>query len=55
MNWQFSNSAPIYTQLIGQIRAGIVSGALAPGRAAALRPGPCHGGGRQSQHHGSAP
>lgn len=31
MNWQFSNSAPIYTQLIGQIRAGIVSGALAPG------------------------
>ena len=28
MNWQFSNSAPIYTQLIGQIRAGIVSGAL---------------------------
>ena len=31
MNWQFSNSAPIYTQLIGQIRAGSVSGALAPG------------------------
>lgn len=30
MNWQFSNSAPTYTQLIGQIRAGIVSGALAP-------------------------
>ena len=31
MNWQFSNSAPIYAQLVGQIRAGIVSGALAPG------------------------
>ena len=31
MNWLFSNSAPIYTQLIGQIRAGSVSGALAPG------------------------
>ena len=25
MNWQFSNDAPIYAQLIGQIRAGIVS------------------------------
>ena len=31
MNWQFSNDAPIYAQLIGQIRAGIVSGALSPG------------------------
>ena len=31
MNWQFSNNAPIYAQLVGQIRAGIVSGALAPG------------------------
>lgn len=31
MHWQFSNSAPIYTQLIGQIRAGIVSGVFAPG------------------------
>ena len=27
MNWQFSNDAPIYAQLIRQIRAGIVSGA----------------------------
>ena len=31
MQWQFSNSAPIYAQLIGQIRAGIVSGAFSPG------------------------
>ena len=31
MIWQFSNNAPIYAQLVGQIRAGIVSGALAPG------------------------
>ena len=31
MNWQFSNDAPIYAQLIGQIRAGIVSGAFSPG------------------------
>ena len=32
MNWQFSNDAPIYAQLIGQIRAGIVSGAFSPGK-----------------------
>lgn len=31
MNWQFSNDAPIYAQLIRQIRAGIVSGAFSPG------------------------
>ena len=31
MNWQFSNDAPIYAQLVGQIRAGIVSGAFSPG------------------------
>lgn len=31
MNWQFSNDVPIYAQLIGQIRAGIVSGAFSPG------------------------
>jgi GntR family transcriptional regulator len=31
MNWQFSNSAPIYSQLIAQITMGIVSGAFAPG------------------------
>ena len=31
MKWQFSNSAPIYAQLVGQIRAGIVSGAFSPG------------------------
>ena len=31
MNWQFSNDAPIYAQRIGQIRAGIVSGAFSPG------------------------
>ena len=31
MNWQFSNNAPIYSQLIAQITMGIVSGAFAPG------------------------
>ena len=31
MNWQFSNDAPIYAQLVRQIRAGIVSGAFSPG------------------------
>ena len=31
MNWQFSNDAPIYAQLIRRIRAGIVSGAFSPG------------------------
>ena len=31
MQWQFSNDAPIYTQLIWQIKVGIVSGAFPPG------------------------
>lgn len=31
MNWQFSNNAPIYSQLIGQIKLGIVSGTFPPG------------------------
>ena len=31
MNWHFQDGAPIYTQLIGQIRQGIVSGAFQPG------------------------
>lgn len=31
MQWQFSNDAPIYTQLIRQIKAGIVTGAFPPG------------------------
>lgn len=31
MRWQFSNDAPIYTQLIDQIKVGIVSGAFPPG------------------------
>lgn len=31
MKWQFSNDAPIYTQLIDQIQVGIVSGAFPPG------------------------
>ena len=31
MKWQFSNDAPIYAQLIGQIKVGIVSGAFPPG------------------------
>lgn len=30
MNWQFSNDAPIYAQLIDQITVGIVSGAFSP-------------------------
>lgn len=31
MKWQFSADAPIYTQLVAQIRMYIVSGALPPG------------------------
>ena len=31
MKWQFSNEAPIYTQLIEQIKVGIVVGAFPPG------------------------
>ncbi len=31
MKWQFSNSAPIYAQLIEQIKMGIVSGEFPPG------------------------
>ena len=31
MQWQFSNDAPIYTQLIQQVKVGIVTGALPPG------------------------
>ena len=31
MRWQFSNDAPIYSQLIEQIKVGIVSGAFPPG------------------------
>lgn len=31
MRWQFSNDAPIYTQLIQQIKAGIVTGGFPPG------------------------
>ena len=31
MKWQFSNDAPIYFQLIEQIKVGIVSGAFPPG------------------------
>ena len=31
MKWQFSNDAPIYAQLIAQIKVGIVSGAFPPG------------------------
>ena len=32
MKWQFSNDAPIYSQLIHQIQVGIVSGAFPPGQ-----------------------
>lgn len=31
MKWQFSSDAPIYSQLIGQITVGIVSGTFPPG------------------------
>ena len=31
MNWQFSNDAPIYAQLIEQIKVGIVAGGFPPG------------------------
>ena len=31
MQWQFSNDAPIYTQLIRQVKAGIFTGAFPPG------------------------
>ena len=31
MTWQFTNGAPIYSQLIHQIKQGIVSGAFPPG------------------------
>ena len=31
MQWQFSNDAPIYTQLIHQVKVGIVTGAIALG------------------------
>ena len=31
MKWEFSNDAPIYAQLILQIKVGIVSGAFSPG------------------------
>lgn len=31
MHWQFSNDAPIYSQLIEQIKIAVVSGAFQPG------------------------
>ena len=31
MKWYFSDSAPIYAQLIRQIKVGIVTGAFPPG------------------------
>ena len=31
MQWQFSNDAPIYTQLIQQVKVGIVAGIFPPG------------------------
>ena len=31
MQWSFSNDLPIYSQLIGQIKVGIVSGVFPPG------------------------
>lgn len=31
MRWEFSNDAPIYSQLIGQIKVGIITGVFPPG------------------------
>ena len=31
MQWQFSNEMPIYSQLVEQIKIGIVSGMFPPG------------------------
>lgn len=31
MRWEFSNDAPIYTQLIQQVKVGIVAGMFPPG------------------------
>ena len=31
MRWEFSNDAPIYTQLIQQVKVGIVAGIFPPG------------------------
>lgn len=31
MNWQFDNHMPIYSQLVGQIKQGIVAGIFPPG------------------------
>lgn len=31
MTWSFSNDLPIYTQLVGQIKTGIATGAFSPG------------------------
>lgn len=31
MKWSFANDLPIYTQLIDQIKVGIVTGAFPPG------------------------
>lgn len=55
MKWQFSNDAPIYSQLIAQIKVGIVSGAFPAGGAAAFRAGPGYGGRGESQHHAAGP
>ena len=49
------NDAPIYSQLIAQIKVGIVSGAFPPGGAAAFRAGPGYGGRGESQHHAAGP
>ena len=38
MQWRIDNNAPIYAQLIAQIKRAIVSGALSPGeRLASVR------------------
>ena len=38
MEWHFNNDMPIYTQLISQIKFGIVAGQLPPGARIPLAP-----------------
>ena len=51
MKWEFSNDAPIYAQLILQIKVGIVSGTFSPGERLAVGAGSGNGSRRQPQHH----
>lgn len=44
MAWQFRNDAPIYTQLVAQIKLRIVAGTFQPGQRLPRRAGLCRGG-----------